>query len=161
MIVPEPFLRRGTKVTELMTYLGVLRYYSCTKYRECEVLQMKDLGCRIWGFRISELNSRIGESGGDFQQLRVQNRVAGKSLIDPTAKECMLQVETKIWTAKSGGPSININSEIIFDFDEVPEDYKQIIEDVCYPMAWSRIKEAVRDITSAMGIEPLDLDELE
>ena len=122
---------------------------------------MKNIGCQIWGFRILEMNSRIGESGGDFQQLRVQNRVAGKSLTDPTAKECMLQIETKIWTAKSKGPAININSAIIFDFDEVPEDYEQVIEDICYPMAWSRIKKAVRDITSAMGIEPLDLDDLE
>lgn len=119
-------------------------------------------GCRISQFRIVRIACNIDETlEHGVLTIETENRVSAKRPTEPEEKKCMLQIETKLRPTKGEGVSMDISSESIFEFDTMPENFESALKDDCYPIAWERIKKAIKEITAAMGIAPIDLTEVD
>ena len=113
---------------------------------------------KLASFRIIKLNCDIDPPSvkGEIT-LSVENTITAFRHADSTIKRGMLKTETSVTSPDCENFKIYLISESIFSFDEMPEDFDNALKESCYPLSKEKIQEAVKSITSAMGINPIEL----
>ena len=93
---------------------------------------------------------------GEFQ-IKAENRAQINPPADPADKKMLLLYSLKLYIPDTELLFININAEFRFEFDEIPEDYAKIGEELCIPQALGKLYELIDNILITMNRPPLEL----
>lgn len=69
---------------------------------------------------------------------------------NPKDNTALLTFNTQI-SSNDDSVSLNMESAIIFEFDEIPSDYQLVAKDVCIPMAQKEILGRIDNILENLG----------
>lgn len=111
----------------------------------------------ISNMRIVNSHFEIERSLPKSFELKVECRATTKIPKNIEEKRAILTIEFSIITVKTEDIKISLETDIIFTFDNVPDNYDKIIEEECMPMAQTKIFNTVDDILICMGYEKLNL----
>ncbi len=111
----------------------------------------------ISNMRIVNSHFEIERSLPKSFELKVECRATTKIPKNIEEKRAILTIEFSIITVKTEDIKICLDTDIIFTFDNVPDNYDKIIEEECMPMAQTKIFNTVDDILVCMGYEKLNL----
>jgi len=115
--------------------------------------------CEIRVFRVIKIDCDIDWSSLKKELIiQVEEKLASRKPVDPSNKTGLLEMETIITAADSTDFTISLTSQAIFSFDEMPENFEDALQKDCYPIAKVKVYEAIKKITEAMGMSPLDLN---
>jgi len=89
--------------------------------------------------------------------VKIEDKLSCRRPKDPSERSGLLEIETTACSDDAGNFKISLLSQVVFSFDEVPENFETTMQESCYPLAKAKISEAVKVITGAMGLNPLDL----
>lgn len=119
---------------------------------------MQENNYKIIAFRIVKIDCTIDVPPTEAPiTISVEDTVSCRKPSNPEKKIGLLKVETQIASDDSDQFKFNILSETVFGFDKMPDDFDKALKSECYPLAKERIQRAIKEITSAMGVTPLDL----
>ena len=115
---------------------------------------------KLLEFRVVKIDCDITEiTYGDEITLSVSENISAKKPADPAEKKALLEIETTITSDGLDQFRINLTSQAVFSFQENMESFEDIMQKECYPQAHPHIRKAIKEITGAMHITPLDLGE--
>lgn len=119
----------------------------------------------IAGFRILNVNCDVTDvyhafrtSGEDGITLKVEDTLSCRRSNDSQKNTALLEIKTDISSENFSDFKISLVSQAIFSFDEPPENLEDTLQNGCYPIARSKVYDAIKKITEAMGIPPIDLN---
>lgn len=111
----------------------------------------------ISGFRILNVECSVDPERSELV-VRGENKLVCRRPIDQNNKSGMLEIETTIGAEETEKFKIRLLSQAIFSFSEEPEDLEEVLKKECYPVAKEKINAAIKTITAAMGLNPLEME---
>lgn len=118
----------------------------------------------IAGFRILSVNCDIADIYNAFQEkendgitLKVEDKMSYRRTSAPSESAAQLDIRTNITSDVVPNFKISLFSQVAFIFKDTPENMEDVLEDECYPIAREMVYSAIKKITDAMGIPPIDL----
>lgn len=106
---------------------------------------------KILKITLNDINFKFNIDKKDSLQLKIQTEsriLPPKNKYDKTA---LFIIEASITDTSDENIKIDIISNIIFEFDNIPEDYDEVAKDLCIPLAQNAVFEKVDDILEIMG----------
>lgn len=114
---------------------------------------------RITAFRIVNIEMKINDSPDNYQvTLSAETKFISRLPIHQNDKSGLMELETIIQAEDKEQFSMLFKTHVYFSFEEQPENFDEFMKNECYPLAEKRLHEAIRNITKAAGLNPLDLD---
>lgn len=92
-------------------------------------------------------------------QLRTECRVKVKTPKSQDNKTMLLDMELDIMPVDVEDLSIKVESNVMFGFEQIPEDYVKFAEKECIPAAQKKLFQKVDEILAIMGYNKLELAE--
>ena len=74
-------------------------------------------------------------------------------------KNAILNMELNIATTEKDDMKIELEADVLFEFNQVPDDYDKVMEEECMPMAQTKLFNMLDDILVDMGYQRLGLAE--
>lgn len=119
---------------------------------------MQENNYQFVAFRIVKIDCTIDVPPSESPiTIAIEDKLSSRRPADPEDTRGMLKVETQIISEDTEKFKIDVISETVFSFDKMPDDFDRELQNKCYPMAKAHIQSAIKAITTAMGITPLDL----
>lgn len=118
---------------------------------------MSEMNPKIKDTRIVRSQIEISRTLSKSFELKVGCRA--KTLIPQNEedKKAMLNMELSIATPEKEDMKIELEADIVFEFDHVPDDYEKVMEEECMPIAQTRLFSMLDDILVDMGYIKLGL----
>ncbi len=120
---------------------------------------MQKINCTLTSFAITKLEYEIKVGRADEGiELNIEENLQVRQPKNPKTPSRMLELLVKINDADSRFKML-CTSKSIFTFDKTlnDEDFDSMVKSTCLPKAKERVYQAIKEISSAMGISPLDL----
>lgn len=119
---------------------------------------MHNVKCELVDFKIAKLDCNIDiESEKNKIRLEIKEELSIGEPVEEELLERSLRIKTIISSSDLEEFNITVLSYAIFTLDKKPEDINKYIMDKCFPIAKKRVYESIKDITTAMNMDPLDL----
>lgn len=122
---------------------------------------MLEINPKIKYIRIVSSHIEISRNLPKTFELKVGCRAKIKTPKDEEEKKAVLDIALNIETAEKNDISINLEADVLWEFDQIPEDYEKIIEEECMPIAQTQLFNRLDDILVKMGYKKLGLGEKE
>lgn len=122
---------------------------------------MSEISSKISFIRIVSLHVDIARTLSKSFDLKVGCRAKTKIPKNIEEKKAVLNIELNIVTAEKEDVKIELDADVSFVFNQIPDDYNQIIEEKCMPIAQTRIFDLLDDILVNMGYKKLGLSKKE
>lgn len=90
--------------------------------------------------------------------LKITDKLTAKNPKNSVDKIMQLEIATLITSDEIEELKIELLSQTIFSFSESVEDIGTVMQSECYPLAQAKVYDAIKTITGAMGIPPIDLN---
>ena len=90
--------------------------------------------------------------------LKIEEKLSCRKPKNLSDEIIQLEIDTVITSEEVQDLKISLLSQAIFNFEEVPSNIDQILQDECYPVARAKVYGAIKTITETMGIPPIDLN---
>lgn len=90
--------------------------------------------------------------------LKIGDRLRARKAKNSDNKIMQLEIITTITSDEVEDLKIELLSQTIFTFLESVEDTEEVMQNECYPLAQKKVYEAIKEITTAMGVPPIDLN---
>lgn len=117
---------------------------------------MQDGTCKVVNFRILKIECAVdSELDGTEITLRADNSVEWQRTSEPADKYGRATIETKI-TSNDDKINVKVISQTVFDIEEHADMSDDDLIKLCHPIAIKRAFDAIKEITAAMGITPID-----
>lgn len=111
-------------------------------------------------FRVVKIDCDITEvTSGSQITLKICENLNVKKPADSSEQKALLEIVTNITTDDLPHFRLNVTSRAIFSLQEGTESFETIMQKECYPQAMPYVRKAIKEITSAMHITPLELAE--
>lgn len=90
--------------------------------------------------------------------LKIEEKLSCRKPKNLSDEIIQLEIDTVITSEEVQDLKISLLSQAIFNFEKVPSNIDQILQDECYPVARAKVYGAIKTITETMGIPPIDLN---
>ena len=119
----------------------------------------------ISGFRVLKVEcnmtgiKNIHESQNkDGVTLKVEDKLSCRRSKNIESRDALLELNTSIISESVPDFRIVLLSQAIFTFTDFPENLEEVLQRDCYPIARKKVYSAIKEITIAMGMAPIDLN---
>lgn len=121
----------------------------------CEVAKFRVLSINC---DVSSLNNISQKSGKDGITLKVEDNLSFRRSRDESKKIVLLEIRTNLASEDAPEFKMSLVSQALFNIEEIPEDLEKALQIKYYPLARNKVYEAIKKITEAMCIPPIDLN---
>lgn len=118
---------------------------------------MSEINPNISYIRIVSSHIEIARMLSKNFELKVECRAKTKIPKNSEEKKAILNVELTIVTTEKEDMKIELEADVFFEFNQIPDDYNKIMEEECMSMAQIKLFELLDDILVKMGYEKLGL----
>lgn len=73
-------------------------------------------------------------------------------------KTALYHIEATIYSKSREGINISASANIVFEFNEIPEDYNEVGKELCLKKAQVQIFDKIGDIMETMGYKRFDIN---
>lgn len=120
---------------------------------------MSEINILIQRKRITKILVDISPDLSKEFKLKIESKVELNKPKEEEDKTALILMETNIGIPDSDEFNITMSSEYIFEFDEIPDDFKSITEERCIPLAQEELFKSLDNILVEMGYNRLNLAE--
>ncbi len=120
---------------------------------------MLEVNPRISNVRIINTHMEISRTFSKHLELRIGCRAKTRIPKDSEAKKAILNVELTIAATENDDMKIELEADVFFEFNQIPDDYDKVMEEKCMPIAQERLFHMLDDILIIMGYKGLGLAE--
>lgn len=114
---------------------------------------------RISAFRIVNVEMKVNDSPDNNRvTLSAETKFISRHPLDQNDKSGLMELETTIQAEDEEQFSMLFKTHVYFSFEEQPDNFDEFMKKECYPLAEKKLYKAIRTITEAAGLNPLDLD---
>ncbi|MBQ7549441.1 MAG: hypothetical protein IJT03_07030 [Clostridia bacterium] len=99
----------------------------------------------------SNISFRLEVEKKDSLQLKIETKSRILPPNDKDNKTALFIIKAKINDVDAQDIEIVVTANIIFEFDEIPEDYNTVATDLCLKMAQQTVFEKIDNILMEMG----------
>lgn len=117
---------------------------------------MQEINVKIINKKITSSNIFISEKLSTKFELSMECRVKMKKSKDEDDKSVLLNMELNI-LSKDEELKIELISDIVFELEQLPDDYNTIAEQKLVPMARESLLNSLDDILIVMGYNKMEL----
>lgn len=117
---------------------------------------MQEINVKIINQKISSSNIFISQNLPKKFELSMECRAKMKAAKDEDEKSVLLNIELNIGS-KNEDLKIDLVSDIIFELEQLPDDYNTIAEQKLVPMARETLLNSLDDILIVMGYNKMEL----
>lgn len=108
------------------------------------------MNAKILKTTIDSFQSNFNLEESKSFQMDVRLEASIKQPQNPKDNTALLTFNTQI-SSNDDSVSLNMESAIIFEFDEIPSDYQLVAKDICIPMAQKEILGRIDNILENLG----------
>ncbi len=112
---------------------------------------MKSENVKILKINFTDAKFKFDVTKKESLQLQIQTDSTLHLPKNNEDKTVLYTINIKMNTVDSDEIIINITADVIFELDEIPEDYNVISEETCSPMAINAVFAKMDDIIEIMG----------
>lgn len=112
---------------------------------------------KIKKIRIISAHIDIGRKLPKSFELKVESSVMVKTPKDDEEKNILLTIESCIAIPEKNEFEITIEADVVFELEQIPEDYAKYAEQQCIPIAQEQIFNKLDEILVCMGYKKLEL----
>lgn len=119
---------------------------------------MKNDGVKILKINLTDAKLKFDIARKESLKLQVQTDSTLHLPKNNEDKTALYTIKIKMNTVDTDEIVIDIVSDVIFEFDEIPEDYDVISENVCSPMATNAVLAKMDDMIEIMGYPKFNIE---
>lgn len=112
---------------------------------------------KILRYRIIKSDIFIAKKLPDNFKLKIQFQSRIKAPTKSDDKTALLEFILTVTIPDSDNLKIRLESEFIFEFDAIPDNYNDISEELCVPQAYEKISDILDHMLGLMGFNGLHL----
>ena len=109
--------------------------------------------------QINNIDIEVRDSLPKEFELKTAFTVKVKTPKNQDNKSLMLTIEMDVMTANAEDLKIGVDSNVIFKFEEIPDDYAKFAENECIPLAQEKLYDKIDEVLVIMGYNKLKLSE--
>ncbi len=118
---------------------------------------MEEIRHDIRYVRIIKSNIEISRTLAKSFEIKLGCRATAGTPKKAEDKRAILKVELNIYTTETEDLKIELEADVCFEFNIVPEDYVKTLEEDCTSSAQAKLLEILDDILVSMGYGRLNL----
>lgn len=123
---------------------------------------MQEIKCNLQFFRVTKIDVYVDPfpDGQEFS-LVCNGELNCREPVESDNLTGLLELKIDIQSDNKKDCRIRVSSTSIFSFDRKPTDFNKTMQDQCYPIARDRVYQFIKELTTNMGMAPLDLSKNE
>lgn len=121
--------------------------------------QLKNLLLEIRNIKLLKTHINIAQNMPKSFELKVERRAQIKAPKKDGDRTALLNLELEIQTLETEGIKIELEADVIFEFETILEDYAKVAEEICVPMAQKEMLNRLDEILIHMGYKKMRLAE--